>query len=163
MKKVMAFLLALVLLMGTAAVAEDVQEIEFKPTLTDALDKTAAEWASTSTNRALLTWLLLIDITLENKIDSDTLATFVSNTSYVGREGAFLIVVGRLDDEGLIIYYAPLLNSAYYLEVEGVTSDSMVDMIANGTITANCSDGVYKNDVSDLISVGSQLTEIFSD
>lgn len=163
MKRIMAFLLALVLLMGTAAVAEDLQEIEFKPTLTDALDKAAAEWASTSTNRALLTWLLLIDITMENKIDSDTLASFVSNTSYVGREGAFLIVVGRLDDEGLIIYYAPLLNSAYYMEVEGVTSDSMVDMIVNSTITANCSDGVYKNDVSDLISVGSQLTEIFSD
>ena len=127
------------------------------------VDKTAKDWVSTSNNRALLTWLLMIDVASDNKIDGDTLGEFLSNASYVGREGAFLVVGGRFGDNCLLIFYTPSFDVATYVIMDNFASGSVIDMAVREALEEHCSDGVYKNDVDDLLSVGSQLTEIFSD
>lgn len=145
--------LALCLMLGTAFIgyAEDENSfIDFDATLTNGFEQSASSWFSSPLYRALLTLTLIMDV--DNALDID-LYTAITNNSYVGREGLFLVVGIILDDGTMLINYSPLTGDAAYMYSKTDLSTTLKEMLIESVLENGCSDGYYKNSSDDMYKV----------
>lgn len=133
-----------------SALAEDNSFIDFEPTLTEAFDQSASSWYSSSTYRALLTITLLTDC--DSAVDLD-LSAALTNSSYVGKKGFFLVVGMVLDGATLIMTYSPITGDAAYLYSETTLSTELQELLIESTMENICTDGYSKNDLEDIYLV----------
>ena len=109
----------MILLLICFCVAGSAEEnIRFEPTLTNILDLSGEEWFESSTKRAMLSIMLVVEY--GNKYDSEAGSEMVQNTSYVGysEESDILMVLWEGEDDlKKMILYAPG-GEAIYTESE---------------------------------------------
>ena len=138
--------LALLLLMGCAISAlGDIDTLQYEPTLTNAMDYSASTWFSTSSNRAMLSLLLTLD--LVTKYDSQSqYVPDLSKPSFVGKSDEDLFLTAHTQTGAqIIISYRPSTGVGFYGLHESA-SDSNVEY----ALSQICPDGCYKNDSSDI-------------
>ena len=151
MKKVLSLVLVLCMLLACSAMAEmDAAETTtYVPTLANSIEASAAEWYSTSENRALLPILLGLEITSQD--DRYGLSDFVGD-SYVGKDGDSLMIVMCGEAADLVIVYQPSIGTAIYEFTESSGSENVQYALGE-----SCADGYYMNNIDDLISVSESI------
>ena len=152
MKKLLSFLLAMLLLASSVSVAigEDDSRFDFEPTLTSCIDASAKDWFSSSEKRAMLSILLVTDLcAADASVSSDDIDF---SKSYVGKAETILCVFVRSKSNGdyYAITYQPITSSASRLE-------NAPSYMVPELLEEVCTDGVRKNDIEDLMSVLEEL------
>ena len=162
MKKYIAWVLVFALCLvgfvnGVAAYAEDENNM-FTPTLADLAEQTSKDFLATSRNRALLTVLLSIDLSM---VVDDLDAGCFTYDSYVGTwesdVGDILCVfLMNGNQTGYYIFYTPGVGLAQYnrLELDNESLEIMVKAVC---------DNYYQNDPEDVEWALYSLIEIFSE
>lgn len=112
MKRLLGFLMALVLLFGTA-LADDSKT--FEPTFTNTFNYSASKWFSSDEYRALLTIMLSFDLSNEDDDFPDNALLGDSYVAYV-KESKGLVVTFLVDDIDYTMIYVPHLDTAVYSE-----------------------------------------------
>lgn len=148
---VLVFILVII---STAAFAADDDWVDFEPILVNGMDNSSSTWMSSSYNRALLTWLLVLDLYVSGYQIDDIVLTDVS---YVGRAKEAIdltIAAGLKNGKCLIIVYNPVLKNASW--TEGISNNaSYIEHLLN-KVTDNC----YKNSLGDLMEVAETISGI---
>ena len=113
MKKLLSMFMALCLLVSCCAVAtcED-DTIPFDISLTNAADRSAAEWCESNTSRSFLFGCILCDLILSHVLDDFEYDP--SYDVYVGRTLTNIILCFCNDEAILCVFYEPLNDSAEY-------------------------------------------------
>ena len=163
MKKVFSLILVLALLLGMTALAEEeTPSYVFEPSLSEAMDKTATDWFSTSSNRALLTLLLTLDVGnsdvgKELGLDGDFLAEYITNGTYVGRSESILMVSGYVGNKVYTMLYMPVLGAASLTYYETSSPSALLIELALGQV---CPDGVQANTLSEIVEWAQVLNDL---
>ena len=160
MRKRISLVLVFVLTLSMvycAGLAESEKEAKpFTPTVTNLVKNQAKEWMASDDTRAMVTVLLIVDLTTE--IDSnDLLTNSLTKASYIGKQGLDLVVYVHGVENDMLILYRPVTGDAYYMMLD-VSKDEAVEIVMN----MYCTDGFYKNDLESIYTVVQQLQELFS-
>ncbi len=146
MKKWIALLLAAMMLLGGTAFADDSRSIELELThaVIEIVEPEPEGWYETSSNRALLTALLLLDYLNTTDDDANEFNIYDSYVSTFETEGYLMysVVVNHGDDETLVIVYCPELDVALYSMFDRPIDNVIATEINVGSFTANLSDDV---------------------
>lgn len=107
MKKLVAILLSVMLMMGlmAPAMADDVKE--FDSSLVGIFEYSADEWYSSEFNRALLTISLFLDYSVQVDSEAASGVNFVTEKSYVGTKDGNMIVVINVNSQYLLMTFSP--------------------------------------------------------
>lgn len=160
MKKLIAGILVLVLALSVAAGcladSSDSSAIRFDPKLAAALEWDADKIMSSGQNRAMVTVLLWLQLSIDGTFSSDD---YTLVDSMIGRKDD-IITVGLLSEtkkNTLVIIYAPKSQYGSYLTID-LTDRSLVK-----TVLQNTNDKVYDNDLSDLKTALETLQTLLKD
>lgn len=153
MKKWVCVLLVLSLMCCGFALGEnDEDSIAFEPTISNLMDTTAKEMMANSMLRAMVTVTIAVDMQMAGIAEADGFE--FGEPSYVGKDGANLILYIHAGEKDIIAIYCPLQKEANYL-----TSGPMRDAIVEMFMEEVCSDGYYENDLEDLMKVATAMAE----
>ena len=127
----------------------------FTPTLANAVDASATTWYGTSSNRAMLTVLLVGNVAADGVLgDENVLSSMLLGTSYVGSTGSgnssTLIVAGVVSGNCLTIAYSPVLGTAYYSFPSNMSNAELA-------IAQLCGSNYYENSMTDILEVMTAL------
>lgn len=165
MKTNKALQIAVLLLISTIVLSNfsayaDVEPKPFETNFTAAVNLNAKNWFATEENRSVLTCSLALDYTLAT---SDMYNAFkiglFNNPSYVGRSGLLLVVIYPSSDtnQTLALFYDTTSHEGSYYVYDGMSSS-----LAERAIQAVATDGYYKNDVSTLYDVYTEMLKAFN-
>lgn len=153
MKRFISGLLVVVMLLaGIAALADD-DIVTFDANLTKALDYSQSKWMGTGTNRALFTWLALLDYTMAV---SDAEVDWSWGT-FVAQKDSFVSLFMHLTDgKSVVVNFDPNSGYAGYFYMDFSDATTMEAVIKAGT------DAYYENSLDDLSEVGEMLQGILN-
>ena len=165
MKKTVCLLLLVMLLVPccTGFASAEAEAIPFTPKLTqiitDAVDYSASDWFGSSYNRAMLTITLAADLSIQTGLDLSSLID-ITTASFVGKE-SFTLVVSFYDQYGKLytIFYAPVINTASYYSTYGLSGQ---ETALQAVLRQNCSEGLYKNDIEQMMKALKDLQSILN-
>lgn len=145
MKRMISIVLIAIVLCFSVCYADG--EFTFEPTLTESFEYSATQWFDSSLNRAMLTWLLLLDYGLAVN-DSSKNIDFAHDT-YVAKDDTMLGVAGRCQNgKSILILYAPSGNFAMAQEFDGA-SNTVTEAALEKTFGSN----YHMNSYSDMNTV----------
>ena len=152
-------LILALLLASCVAFAEDDDSkgVEFEAKFTDCLKVSPREWFSTSFNRAMLTFLLSMDISLVVDESEFVASESIVNRSYVARSGEVLSVYLHGEKQDCLILYSPTTGEATYVMSE-VKSDSAVKAM----LSVLFEDGYYENNLLDIAEAARAIGDALS-
>lgn len=158
MKKLISVLLALMLVFSVTgscfAETDTSSATRFDPKLADAMKYDSEKFMSTSFNRALVTVLLYLQLSIDKTINADDYT--LVDSIVASNEDGIISVACMGDKDTLVILYAPQSGGIASYMTLSITSKSLVESILKegGNTT------VYTNDTSDLKSVLEMLKDI---
>ena len=156
MKKMVAWLLLLAVLLCTAGVSlaesSDDSTVSFTPTLANLAGMTASESMASSKQRALISVLLAVDYMSANT-NGDSYSPDLAKASYVGKKDLMVVVYLHAPAKDILLLYQPISKEAAYFYV-----DTNVDTIAEILLRSTCTDGYYKNDIEDIYTILQDLS-----
>lgn len=156
MKKLVAVLLTVMMLMSlTTALAADDEFKEIPAILTAVLDYSADEWYSSSTNRALLTVLVLGDFA----VSDDPIAVEIVEPSYVAYDKSIdgLIILFKGDGEYVLANYNRFHADKIKYMRTGLTSSVTAELLLD-----SLEHPYQQNSLAELGYVANQLAEILT-
>ncbi len=160
MKKLLAFLLAAMMLLSCAAVAEDnpfvTLPIDNANKIWESVGMSSDDWYSDGMLRAFLTLCVTVECSLARGDATEKFDLFDSYVAYHEELDAFIILVGYEGNSSVCMIYSPSQNYGSYMIGEGVTPDAFVATTADAY-------SFIKNDAEDLAAVGQGVTSALGD
>ncbi len=129
MKKILALILAAMMVFGCTASLAEVESTPMKLTLTDAVSEAVeaqpAAWIENVGNRALLTATLFLDYLVTTDREMADYDVFNSYVYQFELEGIIMysVVIEKKDNSTLMIVYCPELATAHYTMIDGDVND----------------------------------------
>lgn len=164
MKKLYAVVsLILALMLGMScmmtASADEVEFIDFEPSLCNIFEMSAAEWMSSDTYRALATVCIWLDIATSEGFDEDVK---IFQTSYIGSAGEVITVALQLEDTSkcIIALFTPASGTGSYAIYPIYTT---FDTQVKDTVQQVSVAGFYTNSYTAISDVIDMLSEALSD
>ena len=154
MKKGIALLLMLVVLLGVSQAVADGNNSSFRPSLTNGFECSADDWFQSSNYRALLTIMMAFDYA-DEKSSFDP-AEAVLGSTYVGMSSdhEYLLLVYVYDGKAEVILYTPDSGNAMYSLDTVYSSESAVEQSYK-----EAGYTYYRNSQSTLVEVAEIVSE----
>lgn len=154
LKTILMMVLVLALTVNAFAFAETEEDkwIELDSVIASDISTSAEEWFGTSNNRALLTVCMMVEISdylsQAGEEEFDWLDALFE-TSYVGKSGLTLCVSAN-DGTGkqVIIAFTPITGDISFGIIPFYSDDITLDALQE-----TCEDGVYENDLDEILEI----------
>lgn len=159
MKKLVALFLTLIMLFTCCipALAEDDSDVEhFTTTLMQYMEYTASDYSSSGINRALFTWLAMLELSTH----TDIATIDCTKDSYVGydAEGDYVIALYYNGTEYIYtMFFTAVPSELFYWSSEGMTDASVAKFVIENLVSTS-----YTNSIDDLLSVAEIVDNVLN-
>lgn len=156
MKKKIAGLMVAVILVSCVSMAwAENNEGTFNAKYTSKFDYSTSKWMSTATNRAALTFFLMMDFVLET--ERETKADFLFSPSFVVRTGGSILVIVPYGDDYVLIEYRTLNpEETSYSISEGISTSTVKQALKS------MDEVYYENDTDTMYDILEMLGDVIN-
>ena len=162
MKRYFSIALTIVLLIMTCSAWAESESsaIEFDTVIIDGMDYSLDEWLSSESNRAILSVLLLAELSRTGITDT---ASYLFNDSYIGALNSTVILfIGYSDSNTISIFYDTVLQKAQYAYHDSISDSASPSEALRLLVKSTCKE-YYKNDKKIITKVVQALSDYVSD
>ena len=129
------------------------EEFDFEPDIANGMDNTSSEWMATTSNRALLTTLLVLEASFDKVLKDNDILGMLANSSYITSTSIIgIYITGYTDDYIYLLSYSPILETAHCARTRNEFNSFLIETSLKSALEEAYSDGiVYKNDKQDIL------------
>ena len=130
--------------------AEDDDMVWFTSKVAGEINNTSSEWYDNSLDRASLTALLCLEVASGAVENNDEILELLFNSSYVGKNGEILYVLGSTTNLLVFISYRPAEGRGSFQSFDKADYSEHVDQYIEEVMRTQCPDGFKKNNQDEI-------------